>query len=148
MSADTKTIDRIKSLRREASAIAGFHTLYAETYAPDPGCDKKGYGFKNDDRFDAFTIKAIFSSYRGYYGNSSCSRILSVYDKPTVESAFVRALNIHQKELFATAARLMREEAASLTEKASEEIAALQSMLESALTDVGEVEATASSEAA
>ena len=136
--ADTKTIDRIKTLRRESAAIGGFHALYAETYASDSHCDKKGYGFGGDDRFTAFAINTRFSSHRGYYGNSSCSTILNVYDREVVEKAFVKALNIHQKELFATAARLMREEAASLTDQAGKEIDTLKAMLDAALADVAE----------
>jgi hypothetical protein len=136
MNANTKTIDRIKSLRREAEAIGGFHALYAEKYAPDRNCDKKGYGFSKDDRFAAFTVNTKFESHKGYFGDSSCYTILSVYDREVVERAFVEALNIHQKELFATAARLMREEAAKLTEQAEKEIEALKSMLESARADL------------
>lgn len=143
MAADTKTIDRIKSLRREAAAIGGFHALYSEKYAPDSHCDKKGYGFNEDSRFAAFSVTATFSSWKGYYGNSSCSTILNVYDRGIVEKAFVKALNIHQIELFATAARLMREEAAGLTDQAAKEIEALQSMLETALADVAEAQAEA-----
>lgn len=143
MATDTKTIDRIKSLRREAAAIAGFHALYSEKYSPDSHCDKKGYGFGGDDRFAAFTINTKFESHAGYYGNSSCSRILNVYDREIVEKAFVKALNIHQKELFATAARLMREEAASLTDQAAKEIEALKSLLDTALADVAEAQSEA-----
>src|SRR5690554_4994497 len=99
MSTDTKTIDRIKSLRREAAALEGFHKLYSEKYSPDSHCDKKGYGFGGDDRFAAFCINTKFESHAGYYGNSSCSRILNIYDTAAVEAAFVKALNIHQKEL-------------------------------------------------
>lgn len=135
---DTKTIERIKSLRREAAAIGGFHALYSEKYAPDAHCDKKGYGFGKDDRFVAFSINTKFESHAGYYGNSSCSTILNVYDRETVEKAFVRALNVHQKELFATAARLMREEAASLTDKAQAEVEAIQKLLEDAQADLAE----------
>lgn len=141
--ASTKTVDRIKTLRREADAIGGFHDLYATKYAPDTTCDKKGFGFKGDDRFASFSIKATFSSWAGYYGNSSCSKILSIYDQAIVEGGFVKAVDIHQKQLFATAARLMREEAASLTEAAAKEIDALRSMLEAALADVAEVEKAA-----
>ena len=141
--ADTKTIDRIKTLRRESAAIGGFHALYAETYASDSHCDKKGYGFGMDGRFAAFTVKASFDSWAGYYGNSSCSTILSVYHRELVEKTFVKAMNLHQKELFATAARLMREEAASLTEAATKEIEALRAMLESAVADVAEAQSEA-----
>lgn len=143
MATDTQTIDRIKKLRREAAAIGGFHALYDAKYASDSNCDKKGYGFNRDDRFTAFSIKATFSSWSGYYGNSSCGTILSVYNRELVETAFVRALNIHQKELFATTARLLREEAAGLTDMAAQEITALKAMLDAALADVSEAQAEA-----
>lgn len=132
MAADTKTLDKIKSLRREAANIGGFHALYAEKYASDSHCDKKGFGFNKDDRFAAFKVNVWFDSHAGHYGNSSCSTILNVYDQDSVKSAFIKALNVHQKELFQTMAKLMRDEAAGLTEQAEKEIAALQSMLDAA----------------
>lgn len=125
----TDTIDRIKALRSEAANFAGFHAMYSEKYATDSSCDKKGYGFGTDDRFTAFDIKVNFASWAGYYGNSSCGTIMSVYHKDLVRPFLVKALNVHQKEIFATVGRLMREEAATLTGKAEEEIIALQKML-------------------
>lgn len=136
--ADTKTLDKIRSLRREAVNIEGFHAHYSEKYASDSHCDKKGYGFVygNSDRFVSFKVNATFESYAGYYGNSSCSTILHVYDREAVERAFVKAMNLHQKELFATAARLMREEAAGLTDAAEAELSTLQRLLEQAKAPV------------
>ena len=119
---DTKTIDTIKALRSEAANFAGFHELYSAKYAPDSRCDKKGYGFGIDNRFSAF----------GYYGNSSCSTIMRVYHTDLVKPFLIKALNVHQKEIFATAARLMREEASRLTDKATAEVEAIQKMLEEA----------------
>ena len=138
MKINTTAIDRIKSLRRDANAIGGFHKLYSEKFAPDSHCDKKGYGFGRDNRFAAFKINVTFNSYAGYYGNSSCSTILSVSDNADVEKAFVKALNLHQKELFATAARLMREEAASLADEASKELAKMQEMLDTAVAEASD----------
>ena len=108
-SIDTKTIDRIKALRREATNFETFHSNYSEKYAPDSRCDKKGYGFGKDDRFAAFTITTSFDSWSGYYGSSSCGNIMSVYHKDVVAPYLVKALNEHQKALFATVGRLMRE---------------------------------------
>ena len=141
--ADTKTLDKIKSLRRESVAIGGFHEHYKEKYASDSHCDKKGYGFVNgrSDRFVSFNVIATFESHAGYYGNSSCSTILNVYDRDAVERAFVKAMNLHQKDLFATAARLMQEEASSLTEQAEKELAVLQEMLDQAKAPI-ETEST------
>lgn len=135
---DTKTIDTIKALRSEANNFACFHSNYAEKYASDSSCDKKGYGFGTDDRFSAFEIKTNFSSWKGYYGNSSCGRIMSVYHVDLVKPFLVKALNIHQKEIFSTVARLLREEAASLTDKAQAEVEAIQKMLETAKADLVE----------
>lgn len=127
---NTKTLDRIKSLKREAGALGGFHAHYDAKYRSDSNCDKKGYGFGDDRRFAAFEIKTSFDSHAGYYGNSSCGTILNIYDKALVEPFIIKALNVHQKEIFATAARLMREEAASLSGKAADEIRALQKMVD------------------
>lgn len=135
---ETKTIDTIKALRSEANNFAGFHSLYSEKYASDSHCDKKGYGFGTDSRFAAFEIKTSFDSHAGYYGNSSCSRIMSVYHTDLVRPFIIKALNVHQKEIFATVARLMREEAARLTDKAQAEVEAIQRMLEAAQADLAE----------
>ncbi|WP_019170713.1 hypothetical protein [Pseudaminobacter salicylatoxidans] len=129
---DTKTIDTIKALRSEANSFAGFHALYAEKYASDSRCDKKGYGFGTDSRFAAFEIRTSFGSHAGYYGNSSCSQIMTVYHTEMVRPFIIKALNVYQKEIFATAARLMREEAARLTDKATAEVEAIQKMLDDA----------------
>lgn len=137
-STDTKTIDTIKALRSEAKSFETFHQTYAEKYAPDSKCDKKGFGFGNDERFSAFTIKTSFDSWAGYYGNSSCHRIMSVYHQDMVRPFIIKALNVHQEEIFATVARLMREEAASLTDKAEAELRSLQTMLETAKADLAE----------
>lgn len=138
MAADTKTLDKIKSLRREAAAVGGFNALYDAKYATDSHCDKKGFGFNSDDRFAAFSVNVHFQSHAGYYGNSSCSRILNVYDADVVKAAFVKALGVHQKELFQTMARLMIEDAASLTKQAEQEISALVAMLDEARSAVSE----------
>lgn len=131
---DVKTIERIKALRRAADAIAGFHAEYDAQYRNDPHCDKKGYGFSQDDRFRAFNIRTGFDSWRGYYGNSSCGRILLV-DSEIAEKFFIKAIDLHQRELFALASRLMREEAAQLTDAAAAELEAMQAMLEEAKAD-------------
>lgn len=126
---NTKNIDRIKALKTTANSFAGFHAHYAEKYASDSHCDKKGYGFNKDDRFAAFKMIVSFDSWSGYYGNSSCGVILSVSDQDIAKKAFVEALNVNQKLIFATMAKLMTSEAESLTAKAKDEIAALQKLV-------------------
>lgn len=144
---DTQTLDRIKSLRSEASNFAGFHDDFAKKYTADSHCDKKGFGFGRDDRFTAFRVSTHFASWRGYYGNSGCSTVMSVRDQKLVETFIVKALNVHQREIFATVARLMREEAATLTDKAEAELARLNAMLAEAKADAPDaIEAARSDE--
>ena len=129
MEMNTTTIDRIKALKANANSFANFHAHYSEKYAPDSHCDKKGYGFNKDDRFTAFKMTVSFDSWAGYYGNSSCGSILGVSDQDIVKKAFIEALNVNQKLIFATMAKLMTAEAESLTAKAKDEIAALQALI-------------------
>ncbi|MCX5581452.1 hypothetical protein [Kaistia terrae] len=140
-SIDTKTIDRIKALRREAANFEGFHALYATKYAPDSNCDKKGFGFGRDDRYSAFKIGVSFDSWSGYYGNSSCGRIMNVQHQDVVAPYLTKALNEHQKTIFATVGRLMREDAARLTGDAAAEVAAIQQLLADAQADLAIEEA-------
>ncbi|NLS19866.1 hypothetical protein HGP16_25335 [Rhizobium sp. P40RR-XXII] len=126
---NTTTIDRIKALKAGADSFASFHDHYSEKYAVDSHCDKKGYGFNRDDRFAAFKLTISFDSWAGYYGNSGCSSILSVSDQDIAKKAFIEALNVNQKLIFATMAKLMTVEAESLTAKAKNEIAALQALV-------------------
>jgi len=68
---------------------------------------------------------------------------MSVQHRELVEPYVVKALNVHQREIFATVARLMREDAATMTSAAEAEIAAMQALLEAA-----RIEATPEAEAA
>lgn len=130
---NTKTLEKIRQLRADAYKLAGFHQMFATKYGSDERCDKKGYGFGEDHRFSAFSVKTSFDSWTGYYGNSSCGSALGMGDEAA--KYIVKAMNIHQKELFATAARLMREDASKLTGEAEAELSQLQQMLSDAQAD-------------
>ena len=133
---DTKALDKIKTMREAARSLLSFHAQYKEKYAPNSNCDKKGYGFGLDTRFAAFKLNTHFASWAGYYGNSSCGTILSVSDSELVGQYLIQALNVHQEELFATAARLIQQDAQKLTVDAEKEITALNDMLRQAQQDV------------
>lgn len=122
-------IEKMKSLKSNANALKLFHEMYSQKYESDKNCDKKGYGFNKDDRFAAFKVTVTFDTWKGYYGNSSCSTILSITDKDAVTKAFVEAINQNHKLIFATMAKLMLAEAESMAGKAKEELAALQSLI-------------------
>ena len=135
MSADIKSLQKIKTLRTDAARIGEFHDMFNDKYEANSRCDKKGYGFGKDNRFAVFSIKTSFDCWAGYYGDSSCSSPIGFLDRSLVERAFVKAIDRHQKQLFASAAEIMREEASSLTADASREIEALQKLLEEATAD-------------
>lgn len=125
MSADT--FKRIRTLILDAVDLENFNKEYEET-KKKPGCDKYGFGFGEDNRFSSFQLKNLnFASWKGYFGNSSCSTILHIRDPDTVAKYITKAINLHQQEIFKTAARLMKEQAACSRETAEKEI---QSMLD------------------
>lgn len=125
--ADLASMQRIKALLHHANGAATVHDQFAAAIA-DPNCDKHNIGFNVDSRFSAFSVTVSFDCLTGYYGNSSCSTFWRA-DKGVIGKAFIKALNIHQRELLATTARVLREEAVALTDKARAEVDALQAVL-------------------
>lgn len=123
-------IEKIQSLLRSAETLCGFHKLYSDKYSPNSNCDKKGFGFGKANRFSSFDVKTSFDNWAGYFGNSSCSTIMHV-DRALAADFVVKAMNVHQREIFATAAKLMRDEARKLRGDAQTEIDRLQALLDS-----------------
>ena len=126
----TANIERIKSLRGNAAALENFDETFKKATA-HPSCDKKGFGFGRDDRFASFKVQTHFANWKGEYGNSSCGTVMHLSSE-TVGPYFIKALDVHRKELFATTARLMREEAAKLIDKAEAEMASMRALLDDA----------------
>lgn len=124
----TENIDKIKTLLRNSAAISGFFELFRSKYMTDTRCDKKGARFNDDQRFASFKVALSFDNWAGYYGDSGCHTILHV-DDAVVGPYFVKAANIHREELFATAAKLMRDDADKLKAEAAAEIESLQKMM-------------------
>lgn len=127
----TENLDRIRVLREMSSKLKEFHKIFNTKYAPNSRCDKKGYGFSEDNRFRSFNIVTGFDSWAGYYGNSGCSKVLSLLDDKIMNEYFIKALNIHQYELFITVARLLEEESVRLVEEAEKEIEGFTTLLTS-----------------
>lgn len=126
--ADAQTFAKIKSLLSMSEALSGFWDRYWKAVS-DPKCDKHEAGFNKDSRFSGFTVSLSFDSLTGYYGSSSCSTFMRLPSE-TVAPFITRAINEHCGLIFDTAARLMREEAATLKDKAAAEIAAMQATLD------------------
>lgn len=132
MATDTAAIQKIKTLKGDAAKIGGFHEWFAKSFADKQHHDKQNFGFNinHSSEYNAFKTTVWFYAYAGQYGSSSVYSQLSVQDRDTVCNAFIKALNKHQKLIFATMAEIMEKQAASLRETAESEIAAMQAMLE------------------
>ena len=76
---------------------------------PDSNVDKYGRGFNKDDRFNACPPHTIrYNSWRGYYGNSGSSSILSIGNESLFWRCFDDYLNEHQDEILKAVANRMR----------------------------------------
>lgn len=104
----------------------------------DKNCDKKGIGFNRDGRFASLKLDLSFDSWKGYFGNSSCSRVIHFSDADLVRKAFVAYLNRHYAEIFAEMADSLEDEATVAKEA---RIAKLEAELESLRGDTKAVPA-------
>lgn len=128
MATDAQTFEKIKKLLRHAESLSGFWGRYREKIS-EQSCDKHRAGFNVDGRFSGFKVALSFDNLTGYYGNSSCSTLMTLPSED-VAPFITRAINLHCETIFDTAARLMREEAATLKDKAAAEVAAMQATLD------------------
>ncbi len=75
----------------------------------NPTIDKFGRGFNKDDRFNACPTHTIrYNSWKGIYGNSGCSSILSIGNDTLFWRCFDQYLNQHQDEILNAVADLMQ----------------------------------------
>ena len=122
-------LEQIKVLQRMTKATAEYFDEFAKVTA-NPKCDKHAAGFALDDRFRVCGWDRLsFDAWTGYYGNSGCTQF-GVPDGEVLRHYLVRAMNVHRKNLFAIAAQLMSEDAASLLADARDELNAAQAMLD------------------
>lgn len=133
MATDAETFTKIKRLLNQADALSGFWGRYRKAIS-DPQCDKHDAGFNVDGRFSGFTVSLSFDNLIGRYGSSACSTFMRLPSE-TVGPFITRAINKHCELIFETAAQLMREEAATLKDKAAAEIAAMQATLDALEAD-------------
>lgn len=117
-----KKLDEVKELRRNVSAIRGFFNVNLQKYKEDSQCDKFGYGFNLDDRFKACQGKTItFDSWKGYYGNSGCTNIVSL--SPEIfNKHLLRYLNNNKHIIMLAIADSIEKDAISLKGEAEKEL--------------------------
>lgn len=133
----TKTLDEIRTLRNSANQLKGFWPTWRTKYLSDSHCDKKGASFTSqDERFSGFKFTLMFENHAGYYGNSSCHTVFRLDDKLAARY-FRQAIQEMAEPLFERVADLMLADAASLTQDAAAEIAALQSLLDEVTAQAG-----------
>lgn len=118
-----KSLDEIQKLVRNADAIQKAMYDWENVYLADLSCDKKAFGFNNDERFAACEpLMLRVDSWKGYYGNSGCSNILHV-DKDIFNRHLLKVLRGKFWSLMKETEASIREEARTHKETAKEELA-------------------------
>ena len=83
----------------------------------DPQCDKVGFGFNEDSRFSAFATSVSLDSWKGYFGNSSCYKVINVSHSDVFSRALVAWLNKNiEKVMFGVCEIVEKECAKEVTE--------------------------------
>ena len=116
-----KDLAKVKILINDGNILKNYHKIFAEE-TNSSKCDKKGMGFNTDQRFSAFGCGIHFDSWKGYYGDSSCSRVISFSDSAEVSEAFIRYIKANETEIINWMAKDLLEKASDLKEKALLEI--------------------------
>jgi len=93
-----KNLDTLNGLVHDLNVLRSYKDIFKKATS-DSSCDKKGMGFNLDDRFAAFSCKISFDSWRGYFGNSGCSNVISFQESKEVSKSFVRYLKAHEQEI-------------------------------------------------
>lgn len=118
-----KTVEEIQKLLRCADSISTAVKAWQDTYTKDSSCDKKGFGFNQDNRFAACDpLKLSVDSWKGYYGNSGCSTILSV-DAGIFNGHLLKVLRRQFWQLLQETEQSIRDEAKTHKEAAQQELA-------------------------
>ena len=102
-----KNLEAAKSIFREGNKIKNYFSTYGSTIEEyrkiqkRDDCDKYHNMFNYDSRFQACqSHNVFFSSSRGYYGNSSCSKMLDIENPDVFWEGFDDYINKHKKEIF------------------------------------------------
>lgn len=116
-------LKEIGILMRNAKAIEEATKTYQKC-KQDSSCDKHNFNFNKDERFSActgFTLRV--DSWKGYYGNSGCSSILSV-DHEVFNKHLLKVLREDFWPILNKVQESILDEARGLKTSASEELKA------------------------
>ena len=94
-------IKNILSLKSDRDNLKDCVSRFENFIIDHQDCDKHGLGFNLDDRFNAARSHSVsFDSWKGYYGNSSCSSYLrDIYNTDKFWKYFDEYLNDHKEEI-------------------------------------------------
>ncbi len=141
-------IDKIKSIASDAEKLSQFHKKYPRElrdYQALYGAsdvDKYGMGFNQDERFSACNAHRIwFDTHKGYFGSSSCSRLLSISNAELFWKSLDKYLNEHQEEIFQFISNEFKKELAKKVSQIDEEITSLTKLKEDVTSKLDEHEA-------
>lgn len=124
-------MEQIKKLIEERNEILTLLKNFEKYKERSNHYDKIGMGFNLDNRFcahEGFTIRV--DSWMGTYGNSGCSRELSLDDK-IFNHHLLKVLNDNFKELMVSVADSIKAEAEKLKEQALNKIESDKKLIES-----------------
>lgn len=124
----SEAIDKIGLLKATGRSLIDAKAAYEEL-RKDSTCDKHGIGFCLDDRFSAVKVVLTLDSWRGYYGNSSCSRFLYV-DEAVFKKHLIRVLNDELFSLLQKVGQSAMDEARTLSLDAHAELEKIKAELE------------------
>lgn len=84
----------VKVLFNLKDTVRNHHKKFKESIAADSNIDKHNYTFKagGSDRFNSCQFRFYLEAYKGYYGDSSCSRS-SLGDSNIINEALVSYIN-------------------------------------------------------
>lgn len=103
------TADEFKKLERTTQQLRGAQDKFRKERSA-PSADKTGFGFNLDDRFSSLKVTLALDSWVGYYGSSSCSRVVNIEDTEAAKRALVKWMNIHLGEILAGMADIVEQE--------------------------------------
>ncbi len=118
-----QNLEKIKELRRNANNIYDLFNVKIPKWEKDKRhYDKTGWGFNQDNRFNACQAVSIsFSSHMGTYGDSGCSKQCDL-DKDIFQNHLIKYLNANVSDIMLAVAKSIEKEALGLKEKAESEL--------------------------
>ena len=117
-----KEVENIEKLLSTAKEIRDSIDWYNNTYKKESRYDKIGFGFNQDSRFSACDALTLYvSSWRGVYGDSGCSTIMSV-NKEVFNAHLLKVLQADFFPILQRVAESIQAEAVKEKDKALKEL--------------------------